>query len=214
MHRILTNFTNSPYFTRADLQAIAGSQNISNTTLNTIVQRAIKSRNLIKLKRGTYVLFDFYNKNKSNLYYLFYIANTLISPSYISNETALQYHGLFSEAVLNYYTSVTTKTTRLFTNNIGIFEYKSIAESLFNGYEIQAFEMNSNRYHCAIATPHKALFDFLYFKLTPRKLKPENIFEVLDDYRIDYDILPTNELDKLVYLVETLHVNTDSKKDS
>lgn len=119
------------------------------------VLRWVSKKYLYPLKRGVYILNEEFRKNIPSLPF---VANQLLSPSYVSLEYALGYYGLIPEKV-TVITSVTTKTTLHFTNILGRFEYKSISKALFWGMAQNAEE--EQKYF--IAEPEKALLDFLYF---------------------------------------------------
>lgn len=87
------------------------------------------------------------------------LANKIYSPSYVSLETALSHYGLIPEVSMAV-TSVTSKPTRRFKNNHGLFIYRSIQPKAFCGYGIE----NHQGMDVLIAEPEKALADFLYFK--------------------------------------------------
>ena len=195
---IFTNFVNKPYFTKHDLAIIADKFNISETSLNTTIQRAIKSGTIIPLKRNYYITKEYYFENRNKLEYKFYLANTLLKSSYVSRETALQYYGLLSEANLNYYTSTTTKIPREFENSLGIFEYRNIKGENFNGYRNVKFSIYNDEYSFFIAEPYKAIFDYLYYRINRRSIREEELFEILDDLRINYHDLEKDQLDKLI----------------
>lgn len=195
---IFTNFVNKPYFTKHDLAIIADKFNISETSLNTTIQRAIKSGTIIPLKRNYYITKEYYFENRNKLEYKFYLANTLLKSSYVSRETALQYYGLLSEANLNYYTSTTTKIPREFENSLGIFEYRNIKGENFNGYRNVKFSIYNDEYSFFIAEPYKAIFDYLYYRINRRSIREEELFGILDDLRINYHDLEKDQLDKLI----------------
>ena len=106
------------------------------------------------LKRGIYVLDARYRKAELSP---LSVANYLVEPSYLSLEFALSYHGLIPEQA-RVYTSVTTKHTRTFTNVLGTFAYRTLKRSLFFGYEPR----QAGTQEVLIATPEKALLDYLY----------------------------------------------------
>ncbi len=114
-------------------------------------QRAGK---LIQVKRGIYLLTEPYRKVNA---YEPYLASILKTPSYISLEKALEYHGLIPEAV-SVYTSVTTKRQGRFISEAGVFDYRHIKNSLFWGYE----SITVNKQTGFIASPEKALLDLVY----------------------------------------------------
>lgn len=109
-----------------------------------------------------------YIKNIINAYYvfadkkpdeksLFFIANRIYSPSYISLETALSYYGFIPEAVFAI-TSVSTRKTRSFSTGYGEIIYKHIHPRYFFGFNLVEFE----GFRFKIASPEKAVLDFLY----------------------------------------------------
>ena len=109
---------------------------------------------LHRLKRGVYVLDERFRRTPANP---LYVANYLVSPSYLSLEYALAHYFLIPESV-RWYTSVTPNKTRSFTNVLGHFAYRSVKESLFFGYE----PVETDRQEVLIACPEKALLDFFY----------------------------------------------------
>jgi len=106
---------------------------------------------IIKLKRGIYTL-------KKNLPPDFLIANKLYEPSYVSLSTALSFHQLIPETVYSI-TSVTPKPTREFEVLGRTFSYNRIKKEAFAGYEPREISGET----VLVATPEKAVVDFLYF---------------------------------------------------
>lgn len=89
----------------------------------------------------------------------FYLANRLYSPSYVSLEAALSHYSVIPEVSMAV-TSVSTKPTRSFKNDHGLFIYRTIRPRAFTGYYIEKM----GGIDVLIAEPEKALVDFLYFK--------------------------------------------------
>lgn len=118
------------------------------------IQRQISERTkkkwLIQLKKGYYLIAE----DKEHISQ-FTISNQLIQPSYISNETALSYWWMIPEGVFTT-TAITTKNTKTISNSVGEFSYNHIKPHCFTGFIEQDTIL--------IATPEKALVDFLYFK--------------------------------------------------
>ncbi len=114
-----------------------------------------KQGHLIPLKRGIYVLNEDLRQQPLSIGF---IANNLLSPSYVSLEYALGYYDLIPEMV-TVHTSVTTQKTTTFKTPIGYFEYQSVKESLFKGFT-KSTEAGRDYF---IATPEKAILDFFYF---------------------------------------------------
>ncbi|MCJ7645795.1 hypothetical protein MUO65_02670 [bacterium] len=129
---------------------------------------------LLRLKKGLYVLNKEDRKiNPSRPF----IANQLLSPSYLSTEYALSLYGLIPERVEDV-TSVTTKKTTTFRNDFGTFHYQHINIPCFVGFKETKDE---NGYPFFIAEPEKAVVDFLYLNLSNFSGDVVNIFR--DSYR-------------------------------
>jgi predicted transcriptional regulator of viral defense system len=115
--------------------------------------------------------------------HLYWVANKIYRPSYVSLETALAYYGWIPEAVFTV-TSISTRKTQTFDTPVGHFRYSSVKPALFFGYRL----LNTEGYGAKIAEPEKALLDYLY--LNP-KIATIADFEVLrfnlDQMRNDID---------------------------
>jgi len=134
----------------------------SKRTLEDLVKRLIEEKILTQLERGKYYVSA---KQPSN----FEIAQFIYSPSYISFETALNYHGVLSQFPLEI-TSATSKK-RVEKQIAGqIFTYSKIDKRFYTGYYKEAGYL--------IANKEKALFDEVY--LISKSLKSEKILEGLD----------------------------------
>jgi predicted transcriptional regulator of viral defense system len=86
------------------------------------------------------------------------IANRLYAPSYISLEFALAYYHLIPEAIYTV-TSVTTRPTRTIVAAGTTFAYHHLKSSAFTGYAPVPLGAET----ALIATPEKAVVDYLYF---------------------------------------------------
>ena len=128
-------------------------QRIFNVSL-TASQEFIKGHGydlFLKLRNGLYAL-----RVETPMEEL--IANRLYMPSYISFEYAMARYNLIPESVYSI-TSVTTKTTREFIVNNLSYTYSHIKNTAYRGYVIEKL----NRSTFLIASPEKALVDYLYF---------------------------------------------------
>ena len=188
-------FSELPYFTRESLRESANKFSLTGSTFNSYIYKALKNGQIISLKRNYYVTRIFYEKHKTDTGYLFSLANILLKPSYISLETALQYYGLFAEAVNYTITSVTLKLPREFkVKKIGVCSYRKISEKLFTG-----FKSIKGDFDFVIALPHKAVFDYLYY-YTNRFTKNVHS-DLLEELRIDVAALPEEEKSALKNLL-------------
>ncbi len=123
---------------------------------------------IYRLKKGLYIV----KKNKISVYR---IANELYTPSYISLDTVLSIYSIIPDLVLNIY-SVTSNDKKTFHNDYGKFIYKTLKKEYFSfGFKKQW--KGNNTYY--IATPEKALLDFLYFKMREIKLSQNLISQVI-----------------------------------
>jgi len=94
---------------------------------------------------------------------LFFIANKIYEPSYVSLETALAFYGLIPEGAFNVFSVSTAKTRTVNVNLKPIktkFVYKRIKKDLFWGYKL----VKTGNVSFLIAEPEKALLDFLYLR--------------------------------------------------
>ena len=138
----------------------------------------VKEGKLIRLKRGWFCVDPKYSKKSINHGV---VANVLYEgPSYVSIESALSYYGLIPERTMGM-TSVVTGRSKTFRTPIGWFSYKSIPEDLFpigvrsvDGY--------------LMASPEKALCDYLYTRKDLRIYSPKTLASYLEeDVRFDFD---------------------------
>jgi len=113
-----------------------------------------QEKGYIQKLRNRYYRFTDFHVTES---YLFYCANSIYSPSYVSLESALSVYGFIPEGVFQI-TSCTTLKTNIFETPIGHFSYRNLKPSLFFGYHIQQW----NDHHYAIAGPEKTIIDYLY----------------------------------------------------
>jgi predicted transcriptional regulator of viral defense system len=127
---------------------------------------------LHRLKRGMYVLDARFRRNSVEA---FFLANQMVSPSYVSLESALSFYDIIPEQAFAF-TSVTTKRTRRFDNIIGTFVYRSVKTSLLFGYE----PIRMGNREVLMASREKALLDYLYLCPSP----PELSRDWLDELRL------------------------------
>jgi len=187
-----------PYFNKNVVYQLGKSYDLTNTTIDTYISRYLKSKEIIQLKKGLYVSADFLNKNQDDISYLFYLANVLRTPSYISSWTALQYYDLVTESI-HTITLVTPKITKAYETKVGNFTYQSIRKELFSG-----FFLVKDRFDFFIASPSKALFDLLYFKTRQfRGVRFDDIKELIIDLRVDIDEMDNKEQKKFYKMIET-----------
>ena len=177
-----------PYFEKGAIRQLSEQHGLKSTTVDSYVSQTLKRKEILSLRKGLYVSADFYNKNKGDISYIFYLANILRRPSYVSSWTALQFYNLTTE-VIHTTMSVTKKTTRDYKTKIGDFSYQSIKSELFSG-----FNLGKSKFDYFMASPSKALFDLLYFRTRQfNGIRFENIDSYVGDLRVDLDEMDDQE---------------------
>jgi len=167
-----------------------------------VIQRLLRKGDLIRVKKGIYVFGADYARRP---YSLEVLANKIYGPSYISAEYALSFWGLIPEGVAEV-TSMTTKKNKLFETPVGRFSYTYINPSKYpiGVTYIQLFE----NIRALIATPEKALVDFL----VKRNEKPESVAELkkilLEDFRIGSEALKAFNLTLLKEIAAVFNSQT------
>lgn len=115
------------------------------------------------------------------------IANHLYSPSYVSLESALAYHGLIPERVFSL-RSVSLKTYKKYETPLGVFEYIKVPDRYF---QVGIHQEIVNEAYCfLIASPEKALCDLI---VSTRNLRIQSVSAIRtyleEDIRFDMDAL-------------------------
>jgi predicted transcriptional regulator of viral defense system len=137
--------------------------------------RWVKKGYLVRLRQEYYAFTEYRNKPD----YIFYMANRIYRPSYISLHSALSFYGMIPEGVVQI-TSVTSLKTTSFSNSFGEYTFHSIKEKLLFGYELKPME-DSRTFQ--LASPEKALLDLLYLYTF------YNNRQELEELRLDEDFL-------------------------
>ncbi len=162
--------------------------------LNENVKSWLRNGALISLKKGLYILRERYEKEPDKAGYLAYLAGKMVEPSYLSLEYVLDAHRIMSEPA-SVITSVTPKSTREITNELGTFRYASVREALFCGYDVKSFS-GATFYE---ASKEKALFDFLYLYF----FKNRNVSsETIENLRLNWENFSGSEFKKFSEFVK------------
>lgn len=148
-----------------------------------------------KIKRG-YYCFAEAEKSES---FLYYTANRIYSPSYISLETALYYYGIIPEAVFRV-TSVSTRNTVSYETPVGAFEYRNMKPLLFFGYRLTGMDGFSVK----MAEPEKLILDYFYYKKTN---DPEDVRELRLNEAILKELIDTGKLRKYQKVFQSQALN-------
>jgi predicted transcriptional regulator of viral defense system len=122
------------------------------------LSRWVRSGHVIRIRRGLYMLGDLYRRRHPHP---FLVANLAKRASYVSMQSALQYHGLIPEHVPSI-TSVTTGRPEVLSTPAGNFIFKHVKKQWFKGY--RSVDLGDGQ-TAFVAGPEKALLDLVY--LTP-----------------------------------------------
>lgn len=131
-----------------------------NNTAYKMLQRLTAKGLLTRIQGGLYQVSD-------SPVHDFTLANTIVTPSYVSLESALSRYGILSQFPF-VITSVTPKKGKKVETTSKTFEYAHLAPDLFSGF------IKEDDY--LIATPEKALFDMVY--LAAKGLRSVSIEEL------------------------------------
>ncbi|NQV13522.1 MAG: hypothetical protein HQ530_04460 [Parcubacteria group bacterium] len=186
-----------PYFDKKVIYQLSEQYNLKKGTVDAYVNQSLAHQDLIQLKKGIYVSADYFAKNKGQISYIYYLANVLRQPSYVSSWTALQYYDLTTETIQTII-SVTPKITRSYQNKTGNFRYHSIKNNLFSG-----FYLVEGKFDFFIASPAKALFDLIYFKTNQLKgMRLAEIEGLVKELRIDIDEMDSKERNNFSVIIK------------
>ncbi len=196
---LLEQLKKLPYFNKSTIHQIGSRFGLKDSTINTYISRFLKYKDILQLKNGLYITTDFFERNRSDVSYSFYLANIIRTPSYVSSWAALQYYNLATE-VIHSITSITLKVTREYQTKAGNFAYQSIQKKFFSD-----FFLERGKFDFYIASPAKALFDLLYFRTRQLKgMNLEDIKKMIDDLRIDFDEMDKSEQEKFHSLINKI----------
>ena len=137
------------------------------------IARMLKSGELIQLRRGLYA-----NRRTIDARCL---AGTIYGPSYVSFETALAWHGMIPEAVIECL-SATTKRAASFENAFGRFRYLHVPDAV---YPVGIQRVTDFDLPFLIASPTKALCDRIALEAGFRSMT--DVVRWLEGMRIDLE---------------------------
>jgi len=149
----LTRFADHPLFHSSSLKVSRESGDY----IQVQISRWVRTGKLIQIRRGWYLISEPY---RSRFVPPEVIANRVVSPSYLSLEWALSFHGLIPEETPNL-TSITTDRAKNFRAVDRFFIYNHVKPTYFRGYSRSKFK----NHEIVVATPEKALWDKLYLFL-------------------------------------------------
>jgi hypothetical protein len=154
-----------------------------------LIKRACHEKFLLRLRRGLYLI---PLNNEKNPIDLFEVAQILYGPSYISFESSLSFHGWIPEAVYSV-TSATTLRSKNMTTSLANFVYTKVPTSEFY---LEVALQKSAKTQYFMASPWRALADLIFIQ----QKKYDNIADLFEDLRIDYDTIKSSNIESLKIL--------------
>ncbi len=147
-----------------------------------LVNRALKAGELLRVKRGLYVLA---NELRGAPVHPFVVAQQIMPGSYVTAETALAFHGWIPEAVRSALSATATgKSVTYGHERLGSFEFRRM--TVRPGYFLEAVSREVLKGQVAlVARPMRALMDLVYL----RKLPWQGLGFLLEGLRIDEEYL-------------------------
>jgi predicted transcriptional regulator of viral defense system len=119
-------------------------------------------KNLVNWQKKGYVqrirnnYYCFPDNQKSEAF-LYFVANSIYPPSYVSLESALNFYGIIPEGVYTI-TSITTLKTNAFDTDFTRFTFRNVKTNLYFGYRLLSYQNQ----HIKIASLEKTVLDYLY----------------------------------------------------
>lgn len=147
-----------------------------------LVNRAMKAGELVRLRRGLYVLADEFRDQPCHP---FAVAQMLLPGSYVSLETALAYHGWIPEAAHTTASIAPGRKAKEFQHErLGLFTFHPLA--IHRGYFLELVRRSeSDGQRFLIAQPLRALLDLVCLK----KIEWQGIAWIEQGLRLDMDAL-------------------------
>ena len=131
---------------------------LSTGALHALLHRAVASGELLRLRRGLYCLAAPLRRSTPHP---FVVAAAILSPSHVSLETALWFHGLIPEATREV-ASVIIERSRRFTTPLGTFSFATV-KALEPRAGVTAIEIERGAWSF-VAEPLRALADLVYLR--------------------------------------------------
>ena len=182
----LDSLTNLPIFTVNDVKWVRDNSQIE--TIRWQLFKYAKSKKIIRLKKWFYTS-SVYLKYLSDNWYLYFVANNLVEPSYLSLVTMLDHYGILSESSFGY-SCITSLKTQKYSNDLWEFVYQNIRKDLFIWTKIMYWW----KYKIYVATKAKALFDFFWYK---KKVFSKFDKNELDSFRLNLELLSKSDIKEL-----------------
>lgn len=107
-----------------------------------MVNKALKKAEIIKIRRGLYILADKYRHKKLSK---FFLASRIVPHSYISFESALSYYGWIPEHVTTVTSVLACGRTKKFTTPFGEFSFHQLPVNEYEFYRRNTYRRDQKR---------------------------------------------------------------------
>lgn len=165
--------------TDVDLDGLLGGTSAARYGM---LNKALKKGEIIKVRRGLYLLADQYRQKKLSK---FFLANRIVPHSYISLESALSYHGWIPEHVATVTSVLAQGRSKKFATPFGEFDFHRffVHEYEFLTGVARVEEIEAEPFF--MASPLRALADYVCVK----KIKWQGLDYLTNSLRIDLEQL-------------------------
>lgn len=146
-----------------------------------LVNRAINKGELIRVRRGLYVLAA---KYRDSACHPFALAQMLVPGSYVSMESALAFHGWIPEAVYTTTSILPGRKSKEYSQEVfGLFTFSPLATH--KGYFLELVErIQIDKQSMLLASPIRALMDLVCFK----KVEWQGLAWIEQGMRVDNEV--------------------------
>lgn len=159
--------------------------NLERQGTRNLISKLVKNGWLVRIKKGTYYITTLESRGIANISE-YIIAQTLVKDSYISFESALQYHKLFDQH-LAMVISISLKRRKRKEIQDTIYRFIKTSENNYYGWEETQIEGRLVK----IATLEKAILDILAFERTVHSI--DLVLEKLREHGNSFDWERLNE---------------------
>ena len=140
------------FISTTDLASVTGRQS---NALHSLVHRALLDKGLVRLRRGLFLISPLFSKKLADN---FELSGLLYSPSFVSLQSALSYHGAIPEAVYAT-TCVTTRRSKVFINPLSTFSYHKVPQ---RNFMVGVYRIADESGVYFMATFWRAIADLIY----------------------------------------------------
>lgn len=167
--------------------------------IQSLVYRAMSAGELIRLRRGFYILCSKYRSQKP---VSFHLANQMVEESYVSFESALSFHGWIPESVPVVSSAVRSSRSRILETELGRFEYVHVPLGK-RDFLALVERVDAGVQSFLVASALRALADMVY----ERKLQWTGIEFITENLRVDEYELKTLERKNIELVISVFKSN-------